>query len=96
MLNPVTFMVEGESGPLAVTCNGSDYAAYEDAFDRVAINDIFSGRYKCWVYLLWHAQTRQGTTTLTFDEFLDSTPHFEPPTKAEDIVPLGSPALTGE
>ena len=96
MLNPVTFTVEGESGPLSVTCNGSDFAAYEDAFDRAAINDIFSGRYKCWVWLLWHAMNRQELTTQTFDEFLQTTPQFSSPKKAEDVVPLESPAPIGE
>lgn len=96
MLNPVTFTVERESGPLQVTCNGSDYASYEERFDRVTINDVFSGRYTCWVYLLWHAMQRQGLTEQTFEEFLDSTPSFGAPEKAEDIVPLESQAPTGQ
>lgn len=96
MLNPITFKVEGESGPLTVTASGLDYAAYEDTFDKAAISGIAEGRYKTWVYLCWHAMQRQDLTKLTFDEFLASTPQFGAPEKAEDVLPLESTAPTGE
>jgi hypothetical protein len=96
MLNPITFKVEQESGPLTVTANGSDYAAYEDAFDRPAIKGIAEGRYKCWVFLVWHAMNRQGMTALNFEEFLATTPDFGAPEKADEILPLESKAHTGE
>ena len=96
MLNPITFQVEGESSPLTVTANGLDYAAYEDTFDKAAITGIAEGRYKTWVWLCWHAMQRQSLTTLTFDEFLESTPKFGAPEKVEDVPPLESTAPTGE
>jgi len=96
MLNPITFQVEGESGPLVVTANGLDYAAYEDAFDKAAITGIAEGRYKTWVYLCWHAMHRQELTTLSFDEFLAETPKFGAPEKVEPVPPLESTAPTGE
>jgi hypothetical protein len=96
MLNPITFKVEQGSGPLTVTANGSDYAAYEDAFDRPAIKGIAEGRYKCWAFIVWHAMHRQEFTTLTFEEFLASTPDFGSPQKADEILPLESKAPTGE
>jgi hypothetical protein len=95
MLNPVTFVYEAESGPLTVTASGPDYAAYEDSFDRAVIGAMSEGRYKCWVFLLWHAMNRQGQTTKTFDEFLADSPEFSPPKRAEEIVPLESTAPTG-
>ena len=95
MLNPITFTVEAESGPVTVTASGLDYAAYEDAFDKPAIAGIAEGRYKTWVYLVWHAMKRQDLTALTFDEFLASTPQFGAPEKAEDIVPLESSPRAG-
>jgi hypothetical protein len=96
MLNPITFTVEGESGPVDITCSGLDYAAYEDTFDKPAIAGISEGRYKTWCYLVWHAMSRQGMTTDTFEEFLASTPQFGAPAKSEDVVPLESTAPTGE
>ena len=96
MLNPITFTVEAESGPLEVTASGLDYAAYEDAYDRAAITSITEGRYKCYVFIVWHAMHRQGLTALTFDEFLDTTPQFGNATKSEDIVPLESSPPTSE
>lgn len=95
MLNPVTFMVEGESGPLEVTASGPDYAAYEDAFDRSVVLGMSEGRYKCWAYLVWHAMHRTGTTSQSFDEFLGTTPQFSRPEKVEDVPPLESQAPTG-
>ena len=95
MLNPVTFTYEGESGSLEITASGPDYAAYEDTFDRAVIGAMSEGRYKCWVWLLWHAMQRQGKTDKTFDEFLADSPAFTPPRRAEDIVPLESRAPTG-
>ena len=97
MLNPITFTVQGESGPLEVTANGLDYAAYEDAYDKAALPAIAEGRYKTWTFLVWHAMTRQGLTPLTFDEFLASSPDYGVSEKAEDeLPPLESTAPTGE
>jgi hypothetical protein len=70
MLNPITFTVQAESGPLEVTANGLDYAAYEDTFDKAALPAIAEGRYKTWTFLVWHAMKRQGLTGQTFEEFL--------------------------
>ena len=94
MLNPVTFTYEAESGPLTVTASGPDYAAYEDTFDRPAINDLVNGRYKFWCFVLWHALQRQGLTEQDFDGFLADAPQFTPG-KVEDPVPLESTAPTG-
>lgn len=94
MLNPVTFTYEAESGPLTVTASGPDYAAYEDTFDRAALSDLASGRYKFWCFILWHAMKRQGMTEETFDAFLEGGPQFTPG-KAEEVVPLESTAPTG-
>jgi hypothetical protein len=97
MLNPITFTVQGESGPLSVTANGLDYAAYEDTFDKAALPSIAEGRYKTWTFLVWHAMHRQAMTTLTFDEFLGSSPDYGVAENGEDeIVPLESTAPTGE
>jgi len=96
MLNPITFIVDEESGPLSVTANGLDYAAYEDTFDKPAISGISEGRYKTWIFIVWHAMHRQEMTALTFDEFLASTPQFGAPGKVEDVPPLESTAPTGE
>lgn len=94
MLNPVTFQYEAASGPLTVTASGPDYAAYEDTFDRAALTDLASGRYKFWCFILWHAMKRQEMTTESFDEFLAAGPQFTPG-KAEEVAPLESTALTG-
>ena len=95
MLNPITFQVEAESGPLTVTASGLDYAAYEDTFDKAAITGIAEGRYKTWVWLCWHAMQRQGLTEQTFDQFLEDSPTFVAPEKVEDVPPLESAAPTG-
>ena len=95
MLNPITFTVEAESGPLTVTASGLDYAAYEDAFDKPAIAGIAEGRYKTWVFLVWHAMHRQSLTTQTFEEFLATTPQFGAPEKVEDVPPLESQPQAG-
>lgn len=95
MLNPITFTVEAESGPLTVTASGLDYAAYEDRFDKPAIQGIAEGRYKCWVFLVWHAMERQELTEVTFEEFLASTPQFGAPEKVEEVPPLESQPLAG-
>ena len=97
MLNPITFTVQRESGPLEVTANGLDYAAYEDTFDKPALPSIAEGRYKTWTYLVWHAMHRQGMTPDTFDEFLASSPDYGVSAEAEDeLPPLESTAPTGE
>jgi hypothetical protein len=96
MLNPITFTVEAESGPLTVTASGLDYAAYETAYDKAAITAITEGRYICYVFIVWHAMHRQGLTPLTFDQFLDTTPQFGSPVKDEGIVPLESTAPSGQ
>ena len=96
MLNPITFTVEQESGPLTVTASGLDYCAYEDAFDKPAIAGIAEGRYKTWVYLVWHAMHRQSLTTTTFEEFLATTPQFGAPERVDEIVPLESTAPAGQ
>ena len=96
MLNPITFKVEGESGPLEVTASGLDYAAYEDQFDKAAIIGITEGRYKTWMFLVWHAMQRQDMTTKTFDEFLAETPQFSAPEKAEDVPALGEAQRPGQ
>lgn len=95
MLNPITFTVEGESGPLTVQANGLDYAAYEDAYDRAVITDISAGRFKCWIFLVWHAMKRQGMTEKSFDDFLADSPQFGAPEKVEDVPPLEKTPLTG-
>ena len=95
MLNPIPFTVEAESGPLTVVASGLDYVAYEDAFDKPAIAGIAEGRYKTWVYLVWHAMNRQALTTQTFEEFLATTPQFGAPEKVEDVPPLESKPLAG-
>lgn len=96
MLNPITFTVQGESGPLAVVANGLDYAAYEDAYDKAALPAIAEGRYKTWTFLVWHAMHRQGMTPLSFDEFLASSPDYGVADASEDeLPPLESTARTG-
>lgn len=97
MLNPITFRVEGGSGPLVVSTNGLDYAAYEDEFDRAAAVDIGAGRYKCWAFMVWHAMVREGKSTATFDEFLGDSPKFAVGEAAqiEELPPLESQAPTG-
>jgi len=95
MLNPMTFSIERESGPLTVVASGLDYAAYEDEFDKAAITGISEGRYKTFMYLCWHAMKRQGETEQTFDEFLAETPTFGAPERVEDVPPLESPQPTG-
>jgi hypothetical protein len=97
MLNPITFTVQTESGPVAVVATGQDYAAYEDAYDKAALPAIAEGRYKTWTYLVWHAMNRQSLTSLTFDEFLASSPDYGVSEKSEDdLPPLESTAPTGE
>lgn len=95
MLNPISFQIDEGSGPLVVTASGLDYAAYEDRFDKPAITGIAEGRYKCWMFLAWHALHRQGMTEESFEDFLAKTPALERPEKVEDVPPLESPALTG-
>lgn len=95
MLNPMTFTLERESGPLTVVASGLDYAAFEDEFDKAAITSISEGRYKTFMYLCWHAMKRQDLTEQTFDEFLAESPTFGAPEKVEDVPPLESPQPTG-
>jgi hypothetical protein len=95
MLNPITFTVDAESGPLTVTASGPDYAAYEDRYDRSVVTSLSEGRYNCYMFIVWHAMHRQKLTDLTFDDFLATTPQFGAPEKAEEIVPLESTAPTG-
>lgn len=95
MLNPITFKVEGESGPLTITASGLDYAAFEDEFDKPVLTSIADGRYKTWLWLCWHAMHRQELTAKTFDEFLADTPQFSSPEKVEDVPPLESKPPTG-
>jgi len=95
MLNPMTFSIERESGPLTVVASGLDYAAFEDEFDKAAITSISEGRYKTFMYLCWHAMKRQDLTEQTFDEFLAESPTFGAPEKVEDVPPLESPQHTG-
>jgi hypothetical protein len=95
MLNPMTFTLERESGPLTVVASGLDYAAFEDEFDKAAITSISEGRYKTFMYLCWHAMKRQDLTEQTFDEFLAESPTFGAPEKVEDVAPLESPQHTG-
>lgn len=95
MLNPMTFTIDRESGPLTVVASGLDYAAFEDEFDRAAITSISEGRYKTFMWLCWHAMKRQDLTEESFDEFLAGSPTFTAPEKVEDVPPLESPQLTG-
>lgn len=96
MLNPITFTLDRESGPLTVKASGLDFAAYEDQFDKAAITGISEGRYKTFMFLCWHAMQRQGLTEQTFDEFIADSPTFTAPEKVEDVPPLESPQLTGQ
>jgi hypothetical protein len=96
MLNPMTFTIDRESGPLTVTASGLDYAAYEDEFDKPAIAGISEGRYKTFMFLCWHAMKRQELTTQTFTEFLAESPTFGAPEKVEDVPPLESKPPTGQ
>ncbi len=95
MLNPITFQFEGESGPVTVQATGSDYAAFEDEFDKPVIASISEGRYKTWLWLCWHAMHRQELTTKTFDEFLAASPQFHAAEKVEEVLPLESSPPTG-
>jgi hypothetical protein len=96
MLNPMTFTVDRESGPLEVKTSGLDYAAYEDEFDKPAIAGISEGRYKTFMWLVWHAMKRQQLTEQTFDDFLSDSPTFTQPERVEEVPPLESPAPTGQ
>ena len=96
MLNPITFTLDRESGPLTVKASGLDFAAYEDQFDKPAIAGISEGRYKTFMFLCWHAMKRQGQTEETFEGFLADSPTFTAPEKVEDVPPLESAAPTGE
>lgn len=95
MLNPIKFRMERESGPVDGECTGLDYAAYEDEFNRSFWTDFFGGRYKCQVWIVWHAMKRTGQTEDDFDAFLASTPQFEPLTEGgpalevDEVPPLG-------
>lgn len=95
MLNPISFTINRESGPLVVTANGLDYAAYEDEFDKAAVRDIAAGRYKTFMFLCWHAMKRQQLTEQTFDEFLAESPTFGADEKVEEVPPLESKPPTG-
>ena len=95
MLNPMTFTLDRESGPLTITASGLDYAAYEDEFDKPAIAGISEGRYKTFMFLCWHAMKRQNLTEQTFSEFLADSPTFTAPEKVEDVPPLESQPPTG-
>lgn len=97
MLNPITFTVQAESGPLEVTANGLDYAAYEDTFDKAALPAIAEGRYKTWTFLVWHAMVRHDLTEETFEEFLAASHDYGVSEKSEDdLPPLESTAPTGK
>lgn len=76
MFNPVTFRVDGESGPVEVVATGLDYAAYESAYSRPFWKDLAEGTYTCQAYVVWHAMKRRGLTDLEFDAFLDTSPQF--------------------
>ena len=76
MFNPVTFRVDGESGPVEVICTGLDYAAYEKEFGTPFWKGLSEGRYDCQAFVVWHAMKRRGLTPLDFDGFLDTSPQF--------------------
>lgn len=95
MLNPITFTIDRESGPVTVTATGSDYVAYEDKFDKAAIQGISEGRYKTFMFLVWHAMKRENLTDETFDEFINSTPTFGGPEQVDDVPPLESKPAAG-
>lgn len=95
MLNPVTFQVEGESGPMTVVANGLDYAAYEDTFDRSTIPDLAADRYKTYAFIVWHAMKRQGLTDADFPAFLAAAPEFKGAATVADVPPLESKRPTG-
>ena len=72
-----------------VTATGLDYAAYEDAFDRAFPPDFFASRYKCLVFVVWHALHRQGLTDEDFDTYLADSPTFSGvPAVVDDVPPL--------
>lgn len=96
MLNPITFTVQTESGPVDVTATGLDFAAYEDAFDKPALPSIAEGRYKTWTFLVWSAMHRGGLTEETFDAFLADTPDYGIAEGKDEMPPLGSTAPIGE
>lgn len=96
MLNPITFRVDLESGPVDVTATGLDYTAYEDTFDRAALTDLAADRYKAYVYIVWHALHRQGLTTLDFPAFADTTPQFGAAPESSEVPPLGEAPRTGQ
>jgi hypothetical protein len=89
MLKPITFSVEGESGPVTVTASGPDYLAYEERFNLSVLSALGERRYSAWLFLVWHAMHRQGLTEKDWAAFVVETPMFEPG-EPEEIVPLES------
>jgi hypothetical protein len=96
MLNPITFSIEHDGKQIEVTANGLDYAAYEDEFDKPTVAGISEGRYKTFMFLVWHAMKRQDLISKPFDEFLADSPMFGSPERIKDVPPLGEPQAPGQ
>lgn len=96
MLNPITFTIEQDGKPVEVVATGLDYAAYEDTFDKPTVAGISEGRYKTFMFLVWHSMKRQDMTTKTFDEFLAESPVFAAPERVEDVPALGEAQAPGQ
>jgi hypothetical protein len=96
MLQPVTFVVtkDGESG-VNVTASAPDYVAYEQTFNKSILTGMQDGLWSVYMYVIWHAMSRQSLTPLSWDEWLDTSPMFERELKAEEPVPLEPEAPPG-
>jgi len=92
MLKPISFEIvfdeSGESVSLKVKASGTDYAAYEEKFERSSYLDVIGMHYRAWTFIPWHAASRQGLTKLTFEEFEGLTPEIDTQAKVEENVPL--------
>lgn len=96
MLQPVTFHVTDVDGSgVAVTASAPDYVEYEMRFNRSILAGMSEGMWSVYMFIVWHAMSRQSLTALSWDEWLATSPSFEREIVSEEPAPLEPAALTG-
>ena len=96
MLQPISFTVTmGDESGVTVTASAPDYVAYEQTFNKSILEGMQHGLWSVYMYVIWHAMFRQALTTLTWDDWLATSPIFDRELKSEEPLPLEPEAPIG-